>query len=259
MFAELKGVKLYYEEVGTGEPVILIAGINSNHRFWKGMIPLLEGYRVITMDNRGVGQTEYDGEITIDGVADDVIGLMDMLGIQKAHIVGWSWGSQISQSLVMRYMDRVQTLTLVSSYQFRPYRSAYFMSSLASIAKEGGISAESMNVTFNAFCLPESAFEKMAKNGISVPIPKHPEDPAEIIKQIRSMDDFDSTEHTKDIKVPTLVVHGAADIMVEPKKGRAIGQAIEGCTYIEIPDMGHTIPPEYYIEPLKKLLAEHKM
>lgn len=57
MFAELQDVKMYYEEEGTGEPVILIAGIGANHRFWKGMIPLLKGYRVITLDNRG-GRTD---------------------------------------------------------------------------------------------------------------------------------------------------------------------------------------------------------
>ena len=109
MFAELQDVKMYYEEEGSGEPVILIAGIGANHRFWKGMVPLLKGYRVITLDNRGVGQTEYKGDIQIDTMADDIIHLMDYLHIYKAHIVGWSMGSQIAQSLAIRHGERLQT------------------------------------------------------------------------------------------------------------------------------------------------------
>ena len=79
VFAELPDVRMYYEEEGTGEPVILIAGVGANHRFWKGMVPLLKGYRVITLDNRGVGQTEYKGDVQIDIMADDIIHLMDYL------------------------------------------------------------------------------------------------------------------------------------------------------------------------------------
>ena len=259
MFAELQDVKMYYEEEGTGEPVILIAGIGANHRFWKGMVPLLKGYRVITLDNRGVGQTEYKGDIQIDIMADDVIHLMDYLHIYKAHIVGWSMGSQIAQSLAIRYGDRLQSLTLVSSYQFRPHRSAYFMYLIAKAAKEGKCSMDEVNMVLNAFCFPETTFEVLEKKGIIMPVPKHPEKPEEVFKQMISMDKFDTTEKTKDIKVPSLVIHGGKDIMVEPIKGRAIGNSIPNCRYIELPGEGHTIAPELYADALRKHLSDNKM
>ena len=259
MFAELQDVKMYYEEEGTGEPVILIAGIGANHRFWKGMVPLLKGYRVITLDNRGVGQTEYKGDVQIDIMADDVIHLMDYLHIYKAHIVGWSMGSQIAQSLAIRYGDRLQSLTLVSSYQFRPHRSAYFMYLIAKAAKEGRCSMDEVNMVLNAFCFPESTFETLEKKGIIMPVPKHPEKPEEVFKQMISMDKFDTTEKTKDIKVPSLVIHGGMDIMVEPIKGRAIGNSIPNCRYIELPGEGHTIAPELYADALRKHLSDNKM
>ncbi len=259
VFAELQDVKLYYEEEGTGEPVILIAGIGANHRFWKGMVPLLKGYRVITLDNRGVGQTEYKGGIEIDTMADDVVHLMDYLHIMKAHIVGWSMGSQISQSLAIRHPRRLQSLTLVSSYQFRPHRSAYFMYNMTKAAAEGKCTMDEVNILLNAFCFPESAFSALAKKGVTMPVPRHPEDPAEVYKQMISMDNFDSTERTKDITAPSLVIHGGMDIMVEPLKGRAIGNSIPGCRYVEIPGEGHTIAPEVYIEYLKEHLKENKM
>ena len=259
MFAELPGVKLYYEDEGEGEPVVLIAGIGANHRFWKGMVPFLKGYRVITLDNRGVGETEYKGEIQIDIMADDVIHLLDYLHICKAHIVGWSMGSQISQSLAIRYPKRLQSLTLVSSYQFRPHRSAYFMYWMSKAAAEGRCTMDEVNMFLNAFCFPESTFEAFAKKGIVMPVPKHPEDPAEVYKQMISMDNFDSTERTKDITAPSLVIHGGMDIMVEPLKGRAIGNSIPNCKYIELPGEGHTINPSLYAEYLKKHLRDNAM
>jgi pimeloyl-ACP methyl ester carboxylesterase len=259
MFAELQDVKLYYEDEGEGEPVILIAGVGANHRFWKSMVPLLKGYRVITLDNRGVGQTEYKGGVEVEIIADDVIHLMDHLHIFKAHILGWSMGSLVAQSIALRYAQRVQTLTLVSSYQFRPWRSAYFMYTVSKAAAEGQCSMDVMNILLNSFCFPESAFAELGEKGMIMPVPKHPENPAEVHKQMIAMDNFDSTEKTKDIKAPTLVVHGAMDIMVEPLKGRAVGSSIPGCTYIEIPGVGHTIAPDLYIEEFKKLLQNHKM
>jgi pimeloyl-ACP methyl ester carboxylesterase len=259
MFAELPDVKMYYEEEGEGEPVILIAGIGANHRFWKAMVPLLKGYRVITLDNRGVGQTEYKGEIQIDTMADDVIHLMDYLHIYKAHIVGWSMGSQISQSLAIRYPQRLQTLTLVSSYQFRPHRSSYIMYMLGKAAADGICTMDQVNVMLNSFCFPETTFAALEKKGIIMPVPKHPEDPKEVLKQMLSMDKFDTTEKTKDIKAPTLVVHGGVDIMVEPIKGRAISQSIPDCKYIELPGEGHIIAAELYAETLRDHLAAHKM
>ncbi len=259
MFAELQDVKMYYEEEGSGEPVLLIGGVGANHRFWKGMVPLLKGYRVITFDNRGVGQTEYKGDVQVDIMADDVIHLMDYLHIYKAHIVGWSMGSLIAQSLALRYSDRLQTLTLVSSYQFRPHRSAYFMYLMTKAAVDGKCTMDQVSILFNSFCFPESTFEKLEKKGVIMPVPKHPEKPEEVLKQILSMDKFDTTEKTQNIKLPTLVVHGGMDIMVEPIKGRAIGQSIPNCRYIELPGEGHTIAPELYADALRKLISDNKM
>ncbi|AGI47351.1 putative hydrolases or acyltransferases (alpha/beta hydrolase superfamily) [Thermoplasmatales archaeon BRNA1] len=259
MFAELPDVRMYYEDEGSGEPVILIAGVGANHRFWKTMVPLLKGYRVITLDNRGVGETEYKGEIQIDIMADDVIHLMDYLHILKAHIVGWSMGSQISQSLAIRHPKRLQSLTLVSSYQFRPHRSAYFMYQMTKAAAEGRCTMDEVNLLLNSFCFPESAFAAYAKKGTIMPVPRHPEDPREVYKQMTSMDNFDTTERTKDITAPSLVIHGGMDIMVEPLKGRAIGNSIPKCTYIELPGEGHTIAPELYIDALKKHLRDNRM
>ncbi len=260
MFAELPDVKLYYEDEGEGEPVILIGGIGANHRFWKGMVPLLKGYRVITLDNRGVGQTEYKGEtITVDQLADDIVRLMDHLHIFKAHMVGWSMGSEICMSLGVRHQQRIQTLTLVSSFQYRPYRSAYFMRTLAKMASDNGDDPLALHIAITAFCFPETFFSELGEKGLEPPVPKHLEDPTGVYRQIVAMDNFDLGDRIDEITVPTLVVHGAEDIMVEPKKAHAVRDAIRGSRYMEIPGVGHTIDPVLYAEAVKALMSEHRM
>lgn len=260
MFAELEGVRMYYEDVGEGEPIVLIGGIGANHRFWKSMVPLLPGYRVITLDNRGVGSTEYDGEeIRVDQMADDIVHLLDHLGIRKAHMVGWSMGSEICMSLGVRHMDRMQTLTLVSSFQYRPYRSAYFMKTISKMAAEGRSNAESLHVAITAFCFPETYFSDLGENDADVPMPRRFEDPAKVYQQIVAMDHFDLGDRIDEIRVPTLVVHGGDDIMVEPKKAHAVRDAIEGCTYLEIPGVGHTIDPALYAGAVRDLIAANPM
>ena len=258
MFAELPDVRMYYEDVGEGEPVILIAGLGTNHRFWKTMVPLLEGYRVITLDNRGVGDTEYTGEITVEGMGDDIIHLMDHLGIARAHILGWSMGAHIAQSLAARYQDRVQSLTIVSGYQFRPYRSSYFMYMMIKAAMEGRCTMDEVNVVLNSFCFPEATFEYLEKQDIIMPVPKHPEDPAQIYAQMMSTVNYDTTGMAKDITAPTMVIHGGEDIMVEPKKGRAMAESI-GAEYFEIPGEGHTITPERHVGILRKHFEKNRM
>ena len=259
MFAELQDVKMYYEIQGEGEPVILIAGIGANHRFWKNVLPLLDGYKLITMDNRGVGETTYQGDIQIDILADDVVHLMDYLGIPKAHIIGWSMGSQVSQSLAIRYPERLQSLTLISTYPFRPHRTAYFMFGMAQAAVDGRCSMDQVNMVLNSFCYPETTYTELVKQGKTMPVPKRPEDPKEVLKQMLSMNNFDTTERAKEIKAPSLVIHGGADIMVEPILGRHIGHTIPDCTYMEVEGEGHILVPEKYIDAVREHLAKYRM
>ncbi len=129
--AQLKGANLFYEESGKGRAVIMVAGLVADHRYWNNLAQFLSSsFRVIAVDNRGCGQTEYGGAFTIDDMADDIIGLMDHLGIEKANLIGWSMGSHICLDAAARYPERTESLCLLSSYCYRPARSAYVLSNL---------------------------------------------------------------------------------------------------------------------------------
>src|SRR5690606_15659298 len=115
--ARSNGIELYYEIHGSGKPLILIAGLGYSHWQWHKMIPLLaEHFQVITFDNRGVGQSEKPaGPYTAQMLAQDTIGLLDELNLEKAVIAGHSMGGFIAQSIALDFPQRVEKLILCST------------------------------------------------------------------------------------------------------------------------------------------------
>src|SRR5579883_3264799 len=98
-------ITIYYEIHGAGEPVTLIAGLNSDHTLYRGILPHLAArYQVILFDNRGVGQTDKpDIPYTIEMMAADTAGLLQVLGIERAHILGTSMGGRIAVALALQH------------------------------------------------------------------------------------------------------------------------------------------------------------
>jgi pimeloyl-ACP methyl ester carboxylesterase len=115
--ANVNGINMYYKLHGQGEPLVLIMGLGGGHGGWFFQIRAFRKYfRLITFDNRGVGKTGKPGEsYTTRTMADDTIGLMDCLGIDKAHILGVSLGGMIAQEVAINYPQRVRKLVLVST------------------------------------------------------------------------------------------------------------------------------------------------
>lgn len=111
---KVNGINMYYEENGKGIPLILIMGLRRNLEWWYCQIPeLSQHFRVIAFDNRGAGRSDKpDTEYSIRLFADDTAGLMDRLGIQRAHVLGVSMGGYIAQELALAYPDKVKSLIL---------------------------------------------------------------------------------------------------------------------------------------------------
>jgi pimeloyl-ACP methyl ester carboxylesterase len=108
------GIELYYEEFGSGEPLLLVMGWGGNAAAWKPQIPgLAEHFRVIAFDTRGVGRSSApDTPYSSKAMAADAAGLLDALAIPSAHVFGISMGGMIAQELALRHPDRVDALIL---------------------------------------------------------------------------------------------------------------------------------------------------
>jgi pimeloyl-ACP methyl ester carboxylesterase len=116
--AKLNGVSIDYQVQGRGEPLVMIMGFTADRRGWMPQIPFFKKhYWVITFDNRGVGKSDKPPRpYSTKMMADDTVGLMDLLEIEKAHIMGASMGGMIAQELAINYPQRVMKLVLACTY-----------------------------------------------------------------------------------------------------------------------------------------------
>jgi pimeloyl-ACP methyl ester carboxylesterase len=104
------GIDIGYKLVGSGEPIVMIMGFGRTSDRWRSSIvgPLSKKYQLIILDNRGMGHsTADDTPFTIKLFAEDVIGLLDSLHIQKANVLGYSMGSIVTQQLLLTYPQRI--------------------------------------------------------------------------------------------------------------------------------------------------------
>jgi pimeloyl-ACP methyl ester carboxylesterase len=110
--APVNGIKLWYAEFGQGAPVILLHGGLANSNYWGLLVrALAPHYRVIVVDSRGHGRSSRDARpYGYDLMADDVVGLMDYLKIDKAALVGWSDGAIIGLDIALRHPQRLSKL-----------------------------------------------------------------------------------------------------------------------------------------------------
>ncbi|MEA2055252.1 MAG: alpha/beta hydrolase [Candidatus Thermoplasmatota archaeon] len=116
-FANINDVKIHFNTVGNGKPLLFIAGLGVDNRTWMFQIPTLQKYfTVIVFDNRGIGKSASSvSPYTIKLMADDVAQLLKHLGINAAHMVGSSMGGMVSQEFAINYPGMVDKLVLCST------------------------------------------------------------------------------------------------------------------------------------------------
>lgn len=251
MFERGDGVSIRYEVAGEGEPLLLIGGFGTNADYWSDVMAT-GGLRFVSYDNRGVGRTVHGGAFTIQDLADDADALLGHLGIQRAHVLGWSMGAQVAMSLAASHPDRVGDLTLLGPFLRLPSRAAYVLGTLTSMALYGSAPIDCLAVAVNALCGTEAAFRAVEDAGGTVPVPEDPEGPEGLMLQLEAMRSWDPSAAAS-VSAPTLVVHGTEDIMVDPSFGREVADAIPGAGFMPVKGAGHAIPFHCYSEALRSL------
>ena len=244
----IRDIITYYEEAGSGEPLVLIMGLSGDIQAWALQAPTLaKHFRVITFDNRGAGRTSApDKPQSIVGMADDLAALMDHLAIPRAHILGWSMGGYIAQEFAIKYPARVDKLALVTT---APSIDGYGRAILTSWmnAKRSNLSREQW-YRFTAPFLYSPAllddaprFEAAIANGANNPYAQ--QDHA-FIRQAEACLAFDARDRLSAIKAPTLVVGSKDDILVPPRNSEKLASLVPGST-LKILQGGHVGLIEY--------------
>ncbi len=121
-WASVNGIELYYEEHGSGPALLLVPGLGADTRLFGGVIGLLAATcHVIAFDPRGGGRSDKPpGPYTIEQMADDAEGLLDVLRIERAVVVGYSMGGRIALSLALDHATRVRRLVLAATSACTP-------------------------------------------------------------------------------------------------------------------------------------------
>ena len=122
--AKVNDINIYYDVHGDGFPLVMVMGFLGNADCWDPrMLPVLaDKFKVIVFDNRGAGRTDISAkEFSIKLFAEDTVGLMDVLKVPKAHVLGISMGGMIAQELALNYPERVEKLILASTFCGGPH------------------------------------------------------------------------------------------------------------------------------------------
>jgi len=231
--------EFYYELEGKGKPLVLIAGYACDHTVWMPIVGLLkEHFRVLTFDNRAVGQTVDSGKpLNVSLMAEDVIALTEALGLTHPHIVGQSMGGNIAQSIAARFGDKIDRLVLMAT-TFK-WRKAVLlaMESLLDMRKSGA----PFDFTFQSL-LPWLFGENFLSNPQNI---EHFKElllqnpfPQSLVNQERQcavLRSFEGKVQLSSIRAPTLIIHGEEDTLVLPYEAEEMKNLILHAQLTQLP------------------------
>ena len=198
-YADVNGIKLYYETHGTGRPLILLhGGLGATPMFGPNLPALAKGRQVIGVDLQGHGRTaDIDRPIRTELMADDIAALIKHLKLERPDIMGYSLGGGVAVHLAIRHPELVGKLVVVST----PIRrDAFYADILAQQAQVGAAAAEAMKQT--------PMYQMYAS------LAPRPQDWARLLGKMGDAmkEDFDLSKQVAGITATTLIVAGDADI-----------------------------------------------
>jgi pimeloyl-ACP methyl ester carboxylesterase len=229
-------VRLWWDEVGAGDPVLLIMGFSYPAAMWHRVWPAMsDEFRVIRFDNRGIGQSDAPkGKYSIADMADDAVAVMDAAGVQRAHVYGASMGGGIAQEVALRHPERVASLVLGCTAA--PDRPTGAPPKLAKILRviPPKVLLRLRSVRNSAPGMPKEAVEADRKILLSSRITSRG-----LIGQAYAIAAYHSKDRLGQIAVPTLVLHGDQDQTVPLALGEALASGIPGARFEVIAGVGH--------------------
>jgi 3-oxoadipate enol-lactonase len=237
----VNNVGLFYEFHGPedGELLILNNGVFMNTTSWPQLPELSRRYRVLTWDMRGQGQSEHPaGEYSLDLHADDLVALMNALGLEKAHMVGTSYGGELNLVMGIRHPERCRSLVIIASV---PRNSDPIL--MAMIERWRLAAKLGDGPLFFRLIYADTYSEKFLVDRPDL-IPFAEEryarlDLAAAIRLLESCQRFDVTADLGRIKVPTCIASAELDILKPRRYGEIMHEAIAGSEFHLIPGSGH--------------------
>jgi 3-oxoadipate enol-lactonase len=238
--------RLYVEENGEGEPLLLIEGLGQSMWAWREQIPVFaEQYRTIAFDTRGTGRSLVPDEpYGIDELAQDAANILDG---RQAHVVALSMGGYVALTLALARPELVRSLVLAGTGAGGPDRVPRPQEVRDAYAAAIGLPFDeygraTMPMTFSPGWTernPERFEEILTARG------EHPTPDVTLDAHLRACYGFYARGcEVERIDMPTLVLHGDADVIVPVENGRMLASRLRNARYVELPGRGHNVQLE---------------
>src|SRR5215208_3197556 len=232
--ASVRGVELYYEEHGRGEPLVLVPGFGTGLWIWYRQVPAFAGqFRTIIFDPRGVARSAAaDAPFTMRDLADDLAALLGELKVEKAHVLGASFGGFVAQEFALAHPERARSLILSCTSYGGPGHRPPAPETLAAIASTKGLDTEervreNLLLAFSPRFVTEQPEEVERVIGLRAEndVPEHV-----YLRQLQAAVAFDAAARVGAINVPTLVITGDEDVIVPHENSLNLAAAVPGAS-----------------------------
>jgi pimeloyl-ACP methyl ester carboxylesterase len=247
---KVNDIQMYYEVKGEGFPLMMINGLGGNLAGWdpRSIEAFSKKFKLILFDNRDAGRTDTsEREYTMETFADDTAGLMNALGISKAHIFGQSMGGMIAQEFAINYPEKTAKLVLCSTHcgGSKVVQPSQKVSRMLTI-DTSGMSQEEYIRMFATIGFTDD-YIKNSFDSLKLRIQKslrYPISAAGYKRQLNAIGKFNAYERLQQIKAPTLVLHGRKDVLIPPENGSILAEAIPNAKLVFFEKSAHILAEE---------------
>jgi 3-oxoadipate enol-lactonase len=238
-FVENHGATIYWDEQGSGEPLLLIMGLSYPSYMWHRSRPALaQRYRTIALDNRGVGQSDAPpGVYPIALMAADAAAVLDAAGVETAHVFGVSMGGMIAQEFALQYPKRVRSLILGCTTAGGSHAVEAEPAALQALMRQG-MTPEEAKEAIIPFIYDAATPRQRIDEDMAIRMKWYPT-PQGYAGQLQGIFGWEAYSRIAQITAPTLVIHGETDRLIPAANAKSIAERIPRAKLVLIPHAGH--------------------